>query len=173
MWRRKKFIIIAVLAGVLLVGSIGGVALAQTENGDDSQNVTCREALLGEACEILINEWGCSEDITAADLGDVLERARQAVGDECQRPKRFGGPRELGACREAFIQAVCDYLNSLDGMDIQITLEQLEAAFADARSQMPDECQPLGKGKGYRPGPCGFCGMAGMRGFGGPFAPAE
>ena len=43
MWRRKKIIIIGLLATVLLVGSAGGVTFAQTENGDDSQPKTLLE----------------------------------------------------------------------------------------------------------------------------------
>lgn len=49
MWRRKKFLLVGLLAAVLLVGSIGGVVLAQTENGDDSQPKT----LLARVAEIL------------------------------------------------------------------------------------------------------------------------
>lgn len=49
MWRRKKLVIIGVLAAVLLVGSIGGVALAQTENGDDTQPKT----LMARVADIL------------------------------------------------------------------------------------------------------------------------
>ena len=37
MWQSKKFIIVGVLAAVLLVGSVGGIALANTGNGDQSQ----------------------------------------------------------------------------------------------------------------------------------------
>ena len=40
MWRSKKFIIVAVLAAVVLVGSIGGVALAQTGSASDSSGKT-------------------------------------------------------------------------------------------------------------------------------------
>ena len=58
------------------------------------------------------------------------------------------------ACREALLNNVCDHLNSLEGMCIEITPEQLKAAFADARSQMPDECQlPMRPGgQGAMPG---------------------
>jgi hypothetical protein len=51
MWRRKKFIIVAVLATtVLLVGSIGGLAFAQTGSTD---NTTSGKTLLARVATIL------------------------------------------------------------------------------------------------------------------------
>ena len=49
MWRSKKFIIIAVIAAVVLVGSIGGVVLAQTGNGDESQPQAQQESSTGQS----------------------------------------------------------------------------------------------------------------------------
>ena len=90
MWRSKKFIIIAVLAALLLAGSIGGVALAGNGTGHDGEFGTCHQALLEEACNIL-NSQGTCTNITPEQLGDALRDAREAVADECQRPNRFGG----------------------------------------------------------------------------------
>ena len=70
MWRRKKFIIIGLLATVLLVGSIGGVALAQTENGDASQPTT----LLARVAEIL--------GIDQQKLEDAFAQAQSEMRDE-------------------------------------------------------------------------------------------
>ncbi|MFC1986230.1 hypothetical protein ACFLWC_04480 [Chloroflexota bacterium] len=70
MWRRKKFIVIALLATVVLAGSIGGVALAQTENEDDSQPKT----LLARVAEIL--------DIDQQKLEDAFAQAQSEMRDE-------------------------------------------------------------------------------------------
>ena len=62
MWRSKKFIIVAVLAAVLLVGGIGGVVFAQTGNGDDSQPKARYGALLDRVCEIYQEKTGVAID---------------------------------------------------------------------------------------------------------------
>ncbi|MFC1939658.1 hypothetical protein ACFLXO_03105 [Chloroflexota bacterium] len=70
MWRKKKVIIAVGLAAVLLVGSIGGVALAQTEDGDDSQP----KALMTRVAEIL--------GIDQQTLEDAFAQARSEMRDE-------------------------------------------------------------------------------------------
>ncbi len=70
MWRRKKIIIIGLLATVLLVGSVGGVAFAQTENGDDSQPKT----LLARVAEKL--------GIGQQELEDAFAEAKSEMQDE-------------------------------------------------------------------------------------------
>ncbi len=72
MWRRKKFIVIAVLAGVLLVGSIGGVALAQTGSSD---NTTEGKTLLAMVAEILGIDQQKVEDAFTQAQKDVQEEA--------------------------------------------------------------------------------------------------
>jgi len=71
MWRSKKFIIAAVLAVVLLVGGIGGVVLAQTENGDDSQPKT----LMARVAEILGIDQQKVEDAFAQAQKEMREEA--------------------------------------------------------------------------------------------------
>ncbi len=70
MGRRKKIIIIGLLATVLLVGSIGGVVFAQTENGDDSQPKT----LLARVAEIL--------GIDQQNVEDAFAQAQSEMRDE-------------------------------------------------------------------------------------------
>ena len=70
MWRSKKFIIAGVLAAVLLVGSIGGVALAQTEDGEDTQPQT----LMARVADIL--------NINQQTLEDAFNQARSEMRDE-------------------------------------------------------------------------------------------
>jgi len=61
MWRRKKLIIVAVLAAVMLVGSIGGVILA-ADNGDDSQLEARYGALWDKVSEIYEQKTGVALD---------------------------------------------------------------------------------------------------------------
>jgi len=70
MWRRKKFIVVALLAAVVLVGSTAGVVLAQTENGDDSQPKT----LLARVAEKL--------GINQQELEDAFAEAQSEMRDE-------------------------------------------------------------------------------------------
>jgi len=70
MGRRKKLVIIGVLVAVLLAGSIGGVALAQTENGDDTQPKT----LMARVADIL--------GIEQQTLEDAFTQARTEMQNE-------------------------------------------------------------------------------------------
>ncbi len=70
MWRSKKLIIAAVLATVLVAGSIGGIVLAQ-ENGDDSQP----ETLLARVAEILGIDQQKVEDAFAQAQSDMQTEA--------------------------------------------------------------------------------------------------
>ena len=70
MRRSKKFIIAGVLAAVLLVGSVGGVVLAQTENGNDTQPKT----LLARVADIL--------GIDQQTLEDAFAQAQSEMRDE-------------------------------------------------------------------------------------------
>ena len=70
MWRKKKLIVIAVLAAVLLAGSMGGVALAQTDNGDDDQPKT----LMERVAEIL--------GVDQQELEDAFDQAKSEMRDE-------------------------------------------------------------------------------------------
>ena len=61
MWRSKKLIIGAVLAAVIVAGSIGGVVVA-ADNGDDIQPEAKYEALLDRVCEIYQEKTGVAID---------------------------------------------------------------------------------------------------------------
>ena len=141
MWRSKKFIIVTVLAAVLLVGSIGGVALAQTGNGDDSQPKAPHEALFARVCEILV---GNGINITAEQLEDAFTQARNEMRSE----------------------ALDQYLQKRVEQG-EITQEQADQ-YKAWRQAKPDFPMKFGfKGHG------GFRGMGGMHRFGGPCAPTE
>jgi hypothetical protein len=62
MWRSKKFIVAVVLVGVILVGSIGRMAVLANDSGDDSQAETRCGALLDRVCEIYEEQTGVAID---------------------------------------------------------------------------------------------------------------
>ena len=80
MWRSKKFIVVAVLAAVVLVGTIGGIALAQTENGDGSQPEVCHGLLMDRICAIYEENTGVAID--QQELGDAFAQARSEMRNE-------------------------------------------------------------------------------------------
>ena len=109
MWRSKKFIVIALLATVLLVGSIGGIALAQTENGDDSQP----KALLDRVCEIYEDNTG-----VAIDSGE-LQKAFNEAQSEAQAKaleNRLAKMVENGVIDETQKQELLDWWQSRPDM---------------------------------------------------------
>ena len=67
MWRSKRFIIVAVLAAVLLAGSIGGIALADDEDGSQS-------GVLWDRVAEILQEKGV--DVTSEQLEDAFGQAR-------------------------------------------------------------------------------------------------
>ena len=79
MWRRKKFIMVAVLAAVVLVGSIGGVVLA-ADNGEDSQPEAKCGAWLDRVREIYEQNTGVVIDQEA--LEDAIAQARSEMHTE-------------------------------------------------------------------------------------------
>jgi len=76
MWRSKKFIVIAVLAAVVLAGSIGGIVLA-ADNGDASQPGAKHGALLDRVFEIYEQKTGVAIDQEA--LKDAFAQARSEM----------------------------------------------------------------------------------------------
>jgi len=82
MWRSKRFIIVAVLAAVLLAGSIGGIALADDEDNDGQIVAPCG-ALWDRAAEILRDS---GVEVTSDQLQDAFAQAgneaRQAAMED-------------------------------------------------------------------------------------------
>ncbi len=82
MWRRKKFILIGLLATIVLAGTIGGVALAQTDNRNNSQpnvllasdNATQSNTLLARVAKIL--------GIDQQKVEDAFTKARTDMQNE-------------------------------------------------------------------------------------------
>ncbi|MFH1483486.1 MAG: hypothetical protein ABIG98_04445 [Chloroflexota bacterium] len=72
MWRRKRFVIIGLLAAVVLVGSLAGLALAQTATDDAGQPKT----LLARVAAIL--------GIDQQNVEDAFAQAQREMRDEAQ-----------------------------------------------------------------------------------------
>ncbi|MBU2536165.1 MAG: SHOCT domain-containing protein [Chloroflexi bacterium] len=145
MWRRKKLVIVAVLAAVVLVGSIGGIALAN--NGDDSQPEAPCTALLDRVCEIYEQKTGVAID------PEVLRETFTQVRGE-MHPEGMPNRGEMDP------EALQNHLQDLFDQG-KITEEQYEH-MKDRIESMPDNLPGFG-----------FRGHGGFRGFGGPCAPAE
>ncbi len=73
MWRSKKLIIVAILTAVVLVGIIGGIALAQ-ENGEDNGDNSQPQTLLARVAAIL--------GIDQQELEDAFTQAKSEMRDE-------------------------------------------------------------------------------------------
>ena len=151
MQRSKKYIIIAVLAAVVLAGSIEGVVLA-----DDDEDIGPRQAhfdaMLGKVCEIY-NE-NTDPDIDCDALKDAFAQARSEMP-----------PEDMPGFRKIDPEAMLDHLQELFDQG-KINQEQFDAM--KARMESIPEDAPLG---------FGFRGMGRPHRFPGPFpgpcAPAE
>jgi hypothetical protein len=82
MWRSKKFILAAVLAAVVLLGSLGGVALAQTGDGDNDQPVAQHQAMLEKVCTIYQENTGTA--INSEELQKAFDQAISEMQDEAR-----------------------------------------------------------------------------------------
>jgi type VI protein secretion system component VasK len=138
MWRSKKFIIIAVLAAVILAGTIGGVALAQTGDDNTSKAQAKVTALLDKVAEIYQKNTGTAID--SAELQKAITEAGKALRDE----------------------AFDKYLQGLVASG-KITQEQADQ-YKNWLNAKPDVPLPFDKNNGG--GLMPFGGM--HRGFGGP-----
>ncbi len=151
MQRSKKYIIIAVLAAVVLAGSIGGVVLAHDDE-DINPRQAHFDAMLDKVCEIY-NE-NTDPDIDCDALKDAFAQARSEMLPEGMQEFRKIDP-----------EAMLDHLQELFDQG-KINQEQFDAMKAHLES-MPEDA-PLG---------FGFRGMGRPHGFPGPFpgpcAPTE
>jgi len=87
MWRSKKFIIIALLAIIVVAGSIGGVALAQSEEEEDNQPKARCGALLDRICEIY-NEANPEAPIDCEALEEAFTQAHDQIRAEAREQFR-------------------------------------------------------------------------------------
>jgi hypothetical protein len=139
MWRSKKFIVIASLVAVLLVGSIGGVVLAQTENEDDNTPAAQHEAMLARVCEIY-NIANPEAPIDCEALKDAFTQAGSELRAEAQE--------KMAEARDKHLQSLID-----EGKITQEQIDQFDA-WLESKPEVP-----------FVPG---LVGPDGHRGFGGP-----
>ncbi|MFC1980028.1 hypothetical protein ACFLVS_04140 [Chloroflexota bacterium] len=179
MWRRKKLIVVAVLAIVMVFASIGGVVLA--DNGDDE--VSPPMSLLSRiAAKLGIGEQVLKDTIAEARSEMQAERpeGRPAHGPMAQVFESFGYDQE--AVQAAFEQARTEMENGtlegergavmdkvlnilgIDEQDWQAACTEAGQAHQEMRGEKP-EGMPFGPGFGFRGHSGGPCGM---RGFDGP-----
>jgi len=138
MWRSKKFILIAVLATVVLIGSIGGVVFAQTEDGDGNQPEAGHVAILDRICEIYEASTGTSLDPQA--LKDAFTQAHSEMLPE-------GRPEGRAFDPEARLGHLQDLLD-----EGKITQEQYDR-MKERMESMPDRLPGFGfRGHGRFPG---------------------
>lgn len=78
MWSSKKFILIALLAATMLVGSVTGVVLAVDGDEADTQPETQYDALLDKVCQIY-NEAHPDSPIDCDGLKDAIVEARSQL----------------------------------------------------------------------------------------------
>jgi len=156
MWRSKKFIVIAVLAAVVLVGSIGGVALAQTRIGSigkmalartgygpNSLQEDCHGVMMDRICEIYEGNTGVAIDQQV--LEDAFAQARSEMCDSAMESHLQN--------RDSYLQNLVD-----QGEITQDEADQYKEAW-QARADMPARF--------------GFGGHGGFRGCSGLHAPVE
>ncbi len=142
MWRRKKFVILGLLAAILLAGaSIGGIALAQgNESEDDSQPASTVDTFWDRIAGIL-QEDGVI--VTADQLKNAVKEAQeQAITD---------------ALKKRLDKLVADDEITQDEAD-----EYLE--WFESKPDIANKVSP-------RIGHFRFFGFGGMRGWGGSCIP--
>ncbi len=116
MWRRKRFILVAMITLVVLVGSVVGIGCSQTGNEEglrpESGGEPPNEAPLTKVAEIL--------QIDQQKLEDAFAQARSEVRNEALDNNQ----------PEALLARVAEILG--------IGQKDLEDAFAQTRSEMPN-----------------------------------
>ena len=147
MWRTKRFMLIALIATVVLAGSIGGIALAQ--NDEDEEEEEQVETIFDKVADILIRDGVI---ITSDQLKDAFTEVTNNMRKE----------------------AMEKFMDKLVEEDV---ITQGEAdEYLEWWEAKPDISFGNGFKGRFRFGGGGMFGMHKMRGFGGhcmPYEPAE
>jgi hypothetical protein len=143
MWRRKKFVILGLLAAVLIAGaSIGGIALAQGNGTEDDSQPTLVTSTLWDKVATILQDDGVN--VTSEQLQNAFKEAQGQIQTE----------------------ALQNRLNKLVAED-KITQEEADEYLKWLESR-PDIANKLGTGGHFR-----FFGIGGMRGWGGLCIPTK
>ncbi len=155
MWRSKKFLIVAVLAAIILAGTIGGIAFAQDGDQDTPAPQILHDELLDKVAEIYEENTGTAID--ADELRKAFTEAREEVNTQL---------------RERMHQRLID-----EGLITQEQLDELQQWLESRPELATDEFNewlesrpdiglgPFGNMDGERFGPR-MHGKFGQRGFG-------
>jgi hypothetical protein len=87
MWRSKKFVIIALMVVIVVAGSIGGVALAQSDDEEVTPPKASGEALLEKVCEIY-NDANPEAPIDCEALQAAFDQAREQINTQAREQFR-------------------------------------------------------------------------------------
>lgn len=156
MFKSKKFIIVAVLAAVVLTGTIGGVALANSGNGAGPGPLANHNAILEKVAEIYEANTGTSID--ADELQKAFAEAQGEIATQ-QREQMRQRLLDEGVITQEQLDELDAWLESRPEMGTDEFKEWLESR--------PDfGIGPFGNMNGERFGQ--MRDRLGPRGFGGP-----
>lgn len=189
MWRSKKFIIAAVLAAVLLAGSIGAVALA-ADNAADSQPKARCGALLARVCAIYQEKTGVGidQEVLKAAFAQAASEMRPKPPQNLEGTTPGGMPKRplMGIeDMQGWLQNLAqqgritqgqadDYLEWWQSRPNTEQFEQQLKDWGQTRPQMPPELKQWQEARPDLPFGFGPRGHGGFPGMGGPpCAPAQ
>jgi len=143
MWRSKKYLLVTVLAVVLLAGSIGGVALAQTGTDDNNQPKAQNEALLDKVCAIYEENTGVA--INSAELQKAFDQARNEMQDEA-RDKYLQSLVDQGKITQEQADQYKAWLESKPDVDVSFASgfpgHDMPRGFGRPSGGFPGWCEP-------------------------------
>ena len=154
MRRSRKLIIAVVLAGVLLFGSLGGIALA--DDGDDGP-----AAKFGEFIDKVVTLY---EQKSGGDTIDNPEALKEAFADAKNDMRAAAMGNRFQGLTDEQKEALQEWRDSRPGLTDE-QKEALQEWWGERPEDFPMKFGLRGHG--------GFRGMGGLRGFSGPCAPAE
>ncbi|MFC2011327.1 hypothetical protein ACFLUR_03450 [Chloroflexota bacterium] len=165
MWRRKKLIIVAVLAAtILLVVGMGTVAFAETESTDDAisgKTLSARvAAILGIDQQTVEDAFAqAKSDMQAEALDSRLQKLVDGGEITQEQADQYQAWYQAKPDMAPFQQQLKEWQQSRPGMPPELNEWQ------EAKPEMPFRFGFKGQG--------GFRGKRGVRGFGGMPTPAE
>ena len=151
MWRRKKLLIITLLATVALAGSIGGVVIAQAADSTATGNVTQPKTLLARVAEIMgVDQTKLEAAVTKAKSDMQLEALKTRL-------------QNLVAAGKITQAQADDYLKWSQSRPDTAPFQQQLRDWQQARPTIPPDLKNWQQSKPNIPMPGGFGGH-GMRG---------
>ena len=154
MWRKKKFLIIALIATVVLAGSIGGVIIAQAAEGTTG-TATQPKTILARVAEIL--------GIDQTKLEAAVKQAQSEAATDALK-NRLQALVNAGTITQAQAD---EYLNWMQSKPDMTPYQQQLKDWHQARPTVPPELKNWEQSRPNIPLPGGPGGRGMMRGRGG------